>query len=89
MSSGYYEAAGITVEATLMSDIAAPDRRDYRVRKSTLAEQDLDADLDGTTAAERIGMMWQLALDAWAFKGRPVAEPGLPRHTWRVRKRRC
>jgi hypothetical protein len=31
------------------------------------------------TAAERLAMMWPLALDAWAFKGEPVVEPRLPR----------
>ncbi len=36
---------------------------DYPVRKTTLKEQDLDPELDDTTAAERLGMMWQLALD--------------------------
>ncbi|MEM1116678.1 MAG: hypothetical protein AAF594_10365 [Bacteroidota bacterium] len=37
-----------------------------------------------TTAADRLGMMWQLALDAWAFTGTPVAEPRLPRHAVRL-----
>jgi hypothetical protein len=33
-----------------------------------------------TTAAERLEMMWPLALEAWAFKGEPVVEQRLPRH---------
>ena len=37
-----------------------------------------------TTPAERLAMMWQLGLDAWAFMGDPVAEPRLPRHIVRV-----
>jgi hypothetical protein len=30
--------------------------------------------------AERLDMMWQLAIDAWTFTGGPVAESRLPRH---------
>jgi hypothetical protein len=32
-------------------------------------------------------MMWQLAQDAWAFKGEDRAESGLPRHLVRVHRR--
>jgi hypothetical protein len=53
------------------------------VRKSTLAEQGREDDLRHTTAEERLKMMWQLALDAWAMKGEKV-EPRLPRHVVRV-----
>ena len=42
------------------------------VRKSTLAEQGKEHDLRNTTAEERLRMMWQLALDAWAMKGEKV-----------------
>lgn len=41
-------------------------------------------DLAKTSPAERLEMMWQLTLDAWAFKGEPVAELRLPRHIVRV-----
>jgi len=53
------------------------------VRKSTLAEQGHEDDLRNTTAEERLKMMWQLALDAWAMKGEKV-EPRLPRHVVRI-----
>jgi hypothetical protein len=59
--------------------------KQIRVRK--LSEQGTERDLDTTTPAERIGMMWQLALDAWAFKGEAVAESRLPRHVVRVLRR--
>lgn len=59
-------------------------RRDTPVRVSTLAEQGAELDIEGTTPAQRLGMMWQLALDAWAFKGEAVAQPRLPRHLVRV-----
>jgi len=39
------------------------------------------------TPAERIGMMWQLAMDAWAFTGDFDAESRLPRHVVRVVRR--
>ena len=50
------------------------------VRIVSLHGQDSDSDLQNTTPSERMGMMWQLTLDAWAFKGEPVAESRLPRH---------
>lgn len=56
------------------------------VRKSTLAEQGKEDDLRDTTAEERLKMMWQLALNAWAMKGEKV-EPRLPRHVVRVIRR--
>src|SRR5215210_1931398 len=57
----------------------AEARRNVRVRK--LYEQGEDADFEKTTPSERISMMWQLALDAWAFKGEDFAQSRLPRHT--------
>ena len=59
------------------------------IRVSNLCFQDRSdiKDLSQTTAAERIQMMWQLTLDAWAFKGEPVAELRLPRHIVRVLRR--
>jgi len=44
-------------------------------------------DVSKTTPAERLQMMWQLTLDAWAFKGEPLAELRLPRHIVRVLRR--
>lgn len=59
-----------------------------KVRVVNLLEQDKHDDLRSTTPAQRLGMMWQLTLDAWAFKGEPVAELRLPRHTVRVLRRK-
>jgi hypothetical protein len=53
------------------------EARTLRVQK--LSEQGTEHDLNSTTPAQRLQMMWQLALDAWAFKGEPVAEQRLPR----------
>lgn len=54
------------------------------MRITSLREQGQETDLDPTTPAERLSMMWQLAQDAWAFMGEPVAESRLLRHTVRV-----
>lgn len=58
-----------------------------KVRISKLQEQEKTNDLRETTPAQRVGMMWQLAIDAWAFKGESVAELRLPRHIIRVLRR--
>jgi hypothetical protein len=57
------------------------------LRISRLADQGKYDDLFTTTPAQRIEMMWQLALDAWAFKGDTIAELRLPRHIVRVLRR--
>jgi hypothetical protein len=59
--------------------------REIQIRK--LHDQEGELDLRETTPAERLGMMWQLALDAWAFKGEVIAEPRLPRHVVRLMRR--
>jgi hypothetical protein len=44
-------------------------------------------DIAARTPAERVAMMWQLALDAWAFKGDTThAESRLQRHVGRVHR---
>lgn len=82
------EASALEHEESV-SESSGKQWRHYPVRKTTLREQDEDPDLENTTAAERIGMMWQLTVDAWAFAGRPVADAPLQRHRVRVRRRRC
>ena len=59
--------------------------RNIQVRKTSLKEE-ID-DLENTTPAERWAMMWQLALDAWAFKGETIAESRLQRNIVRVYRR--
>src|SRR5687767_7041618 len=73
------------------------DRRDTLIpndvrrslKKTKLSDQGQEEDLQGTTPEQRIEMMWQLALDAWAFMGEPVIEPRLPRHVARVVRGKC
>ena len=60
---------------------------DRSVRVKKLGEND-DLDLlKNTTPAERINMVWQLTLDAWAFKGEPVTNPKMDRSVVRVIRR--
>ena len=39
-----------------------------------LEDEGRDDRLRDTTPAERLGMMWRLALDAWASSGRPLPD---------------
>ena len=57
------------------------------VRKSTLAEQGREDDLQSTTIEERWNMMWQLAVNAWAMKRENVAEQEFQRHVERLERR--
>jgi len=56
------------------------------LRSRDLHDPIQDDDLSGSTAADRLSMMWQLALDAWAFKGLDDAESRLPRHIVSVQR---
>ncbi len=58
-----------------------------QVRVTRLNQQGSESDLSDTTAAQRLEMMWQLAIDAWAFMGEPVSELRLLRHVVRVERR--
>jgi hypothetical protein len=60
------------------------DHDSLPVRKTTLAEQGNDRDLDGTTEAERWAMMWPLAVSAWAMMGVDLRESRLQRDIVRV-----
>jgi hypothetical protein len=62
------------------------ERRNIQIRKKSLKEE--TDDLKNTTPAERWAMMWQLTLDAWAFKGETVVESRLQRNIVRVFRRK-
>lgn len=53
------------------------------VRIRRLPDSVGDSDYKNMTPSQRFAMVWQLTLDAWAFKGEPVTEP-MPRHIVRV-----
>jgi hypothetical protein len=63
----------------------AEARRSWPVRKHGLGEEPSEDLSASTTAAERLGMMWRLAQDAWAMAGRPI--PDYPRHEMPISKR--
>jgi hypothetical protein len=72
-----------------MAGVSSRSRIDSRVFRSVADEQRAEHDYwRSLSAAERLGMMWQLALDAWAFTGDAVAESRLPRDIVSVHRRR-
>jgi hypothetical protein len=60
------------------------NRKIVRVRKLRDEEP---LDLLDKTPAERIEMVWQITMDAWAFKGEPIDQSRLQRHIVRVHRR--
>jgi hypothetical protein len=59
-------------------------RKSWPIRVFRLGEEPPDQVITTTTtAAERLAMMWPLALDAWVSMGRPL--PDYPRHQAPVR----
>ena len=63
------------------------DNPSRTIRVTKLSDQGREGDLRDTTPAERLGMMWQLALDAWTFVEQFDAQSRLPRHVVRVVRR--
>lgn len=54
------------------------------VRRIPLSQEGHDADVLNLSPSDRIGMMWQLALQTWMFKEGLVDEPRLRRDVVRV-----
>ena len=65
-----------------MSDSSWMDRT--RVTKTSLQAQGSGADFSVGTPGERMGLVWQLTLDAWAFKDPKLAESRFQRHAVRI-----
>jgi hypothetical protein len=63
------------------------DRQNYPLRVLNLHETTDATDLSAQTPTERLSIMWQLTLDAWAFRGTPLAESRLSRHITRLYRR--
>ena len=62
-----------------------PDRT---IRIQKLKDQGTEKDMEAYTPEERVGMVWQLTVDAWTFKGEPeLVERRLLRHVVRVVRR--
>lgn len=66
-----------------------PQELSTSVRIVGRSESDAHPEIEVASPAERLGMMWQLALDAWAFKegGGQHDEARLQRHVVRLRRR--
>jgi hypothetical protein len=62
--------------------------RNILVRKGSLHSVDGDGDLKDKSPAQLVGMMWQLALNAWSFKENLNAEPRLQRNVVVLKRRR-
>ncbi len=52
-----------------------------------LKDQGDEPDLRALGPGERLAMVWQLTVDAWAFRGEPIDESRLQRHVVRVVRR--
>ena len=66
-------------------------RRNVEARIFRSFAEEKQAELEywkSLTPAERVDMMWQLAIDAWSFMGEPIAESRLPRHVVSVHRGR-
>jgi hypothetical protein len=70
-------------------EMTSAARRDMPTKKGSLAGLEADGTdlLSSTTMEERMVMMWQLAQDAWAFRGEPIGESRLSRHPGRFVRR--
>lgn len=62
--------------------------KNRQIKVAKLSDDDNAFDLRTATPEQRWAMMWQIALDAWAFKGEIVAEPRLQRNIIRVFRRK-
>ena len=69
-----------------MTGSSHSDRR--HVVKTTLHAQGNEDSIPNATPAERIGMVWQLTLDAWAFMDPTSAKSKFQRHVVRVKRGR-
>jgi hypothetical protein len=54
--------------------LRAAHRVDWPVRKYRLGSEPSDDLSDQTTAAQRLEMMWPLALEAWSLTGKPLPD---------------
>jgi hypothetical protein len=62
---------------------------DRSIRIMRVSYQGAEVDLRATTTpAERIGGMWQLAMDAWALMGEPLDDSRLRRDVVRLVRRK-
>ncbi len=58
-----------------------------RIVRTTLREQDDRGIISDATPSQRMGMVWQLTLDAWMFMDPDSAKSEFQRHVVRVERR--
>lgn len=64
------------------------DRKDIKIKISTLDKQGTENDLSEFSPADRIKMVWQVTLDAWSFnKNNSDAQSRLLRHIVRIHRK--
>jgi hypothetical protein len=63
------------------------DRSSYPTRKARLDDPADVSQVLGLTPGERMALVWQLTLDAWAFKEGLIDEPRLRRDVVHVERR--
>ena len=56
------------------SESQAASRREWPIRKYRLGEEPSDDLSESTTPAQRLEMMWPLALEAWSLTGKPLPD---------------
>lgn len=61
----------------------AQARRAWPVRAFPLGSEPGEISTEGTTAAERVQMIWPLTVETWSLSGRPI--PDYPREQTPVR----
>jgi hypothetical protein len=57
--------------------------------KTTLQDQDDRGIVLDATPGQRMAMVWQMTLDAWAFTDPASAQSEFQRHVVRIRRRGC
>jgi hypothetical protein len=90
-TAGHLRVRRVAVGASQVSYNPNVERipRDRPVRRIPLAEEGQAESLQPFTASERVGMMWQLAMQGWMFKEGLLDEPRLRRDVVRtIRGRR-
>jgi hypothetical protein len=61
-------------EAAADRERRARDRSGWRIRRYALGEEPDDNLAAETTAAERVGMVWELSLRSWLLSGRELPD---------------
>ncbi len=56
------------------SESQPASRRGWPIRKYRLGEEPSDDLSESTTPAQRLEMMWPLALEAWSLTGKPLPD---------------